>query len=122
MFSSKHKTNAATGVAGCAQAVSEKNGRGAGRRGKGLYCTVQTGLLRDALGNAVLRQGNHRGYLHAAQHLTECAVQAAQPPLERNLALAVALMRRGRAMDMRGGVRKRNLLREQQQEDADPAQ
>jgi len=122
VFSSKHKTNAATGVTGCAQVVSEKNGRGAGRRGKGLYRTVQAGLLSDALGNAVLRQGNHRGCLHAAQHLAKRAVQTAQPPLERNFALAVALMCRGRAMDMRGGVRERNLLREQQQKNADPSQ
>ena len=57
------------------------------------------------------------GRPYAAQHLDERAVQTAQIALQRSLALAVMLNRR-LPLGMRRKMRKRDLLREEQHENA----
>ena len=55
--------------------------------------------------------------LHTTQHLGEYPVQTAQTALKGDFALAVLLDGR-LAVDVRCEVRERDLLREEQQEDA----
>ena len=73
--------------------------------------------MRAVLGNTVPYGMDGRSGTHAAQHLSECAVQTTQSALRRSLTFAVVL-RRGLPVRMRCKVRERDLLREEQQEDA----
>ena len=72
--------------------------------------------MRAVLGNTVPYGMHWRSGTHPAQHLSECAVQTAQSALRRSLTFAVVL-RRGLTVGVRGKVRERDLLREEQQKD-----
>jgi hypothetical protein len=84
-FSSKHKRTPATGIAGCAQVVSEENGRSAGPVGCGETDYVPVGRNRHGRLGKVDRNDSGRSAAVAGEHGTEVGVKIAQLRLGRRL-------------------------------------